>query len=354
MDALWEYLSSSRIMMVDDEAVNLKVLGKMLESKGYTNLIAVQDPRTVLPLYATSRPDLILLDINMPHLSGLEILDQLRALNDPLLPPVIMLTAQHGKEFILKSLESGARDYITKPFDMHELLARVRTMLEAYTAYRLMNAEKETLELMVRQRTSKLLETRMQIVQRLGRASEYRDNETGRHILRVSRTAVILAQSLGWNDQALENLLHAAPMHDVGKIGIPDAILLKPGKLEGAEWETMKTHTLIGAHILAGDDSELLRLAEEIALNHHEKWDGTGYPKGLAGEAIPVSGQIVAVSDVFDALTSTRPYKRRWTVDEAVDYIKTNRGTHFSPHLVDCFMEKLPQIMEVRNSLVDE
>ena len=353
MDAMQQSLKASRIMMVDDEAVNLKVLGKMLETQGYFDLVPVQDARTVVEVYRQRRPDLILLDLNMPHLDGYEVLAALKALADPLLPPIIMLTAQHGKDSVLRSLNNGARDYITKPFDMGELLARVGTMLEVRMAHRLVYAEKETLESMVRLRTEELLETRLQIVQRLGRASEYRDNETGRHIQRVSWTAVIIARSLGWTAQELENLLHAAPMHDIGKIGIPDTILLKPGKLNSAEWETMKTHTLIGAHILGGDDSELLRFAEEIALSHHEKWDGKGYPKGLAGEEIPVSGRIIAIIDVFDALTSARPYKERWPVEAAVRYIAEHRGTHFAPDLVDIFMEKLPEILAIREDLVD-
>ncbi len=353
MDMLSADLTASRIMVVDDEAVNLKVLGKMLRTQGYANLIVVQDSRTVIDLYKQEQPDLILLDLNMPFMTGFDVLAGLRALDDPLLPPIIMLTAQHGKEFLLKSLENGARDYITKPFDMAELLARVRTMLEVHLAHRLVFAEKETLENMVHRRTVELLETRLQIVQRLGRASEYRDNETGRHIQRVSRTAVIIARVLGWKTQELENLLHAAPMHDIGKIGIPDAILLRPGKLSGEEWSIMKTHTSIGAHILSGDDSDLLRLAEVIALSHHEKWDGTGYPAGLAGDAIPTSGMIVSISDVFDALTSERPYKKAWTVDAAVSYITENSGTHFAPNLVTIFLDQLPKILAVRDSLAD-
>jgi len=346
-------LKSSRIMIVDDEAVNLKVLTRMLESQGYLNIVPIQDSRKVIEEYQTARPDLILLDLNMPHFDGYEILAQLKDLGDPLLPPIVMLTAQHGREYMLQSLEKGARDYITKPFDLHELLARVHTMLEVQAAHSLVHAEKQNLEGMVRARTDELLETRLQIVQRLGRASEYRDNETGRHIVRVSRTAVIIARSLGWQTQELENLLHATPMHDLGKIGIPDSILLKPGKLQGEEWAIMKTHTTIGANILSGDTSVLLRLAEEIASSHHERWDGSGYPKGLQGDAIPESGLIVALTDVFDALTSERPYKKAWTEKEAVQYVTQNRGKHFSPRLVDIFIEELPKILEVRSSLAD-
>jgi putative two-component system response regulator len=346
-------LRSSRIMIVDDEAVNLKVLERMLESQGYLDIIAIQDSRNVIKQYQQAKPDLILLDLNMPYFDGHEILAQLKDLDDPLLPPIVLLTALHGRDVMLQSLEKGARDFITKPFDMAELLARVRNMLEVHAAHQFVHAEKLNLEDMVLSRTNELLETRLQIVQRLGRASEYRDNETGRHIVRVSRTAAMLARSLGWKSQDIENLLHATPMHDLGKIGIPDSILLKPGKLIGEEWEIMKTHTTIGANILGGDHSVLLRLAEEIALSHHERWDGKGYPIGLQGEAIPESGLIVALSDVFDALTSERPYKTAWTVDEAVHYLTQNRGKHFSPPLVDIFIQSLPEILEMRSSLAD-
>ncbi|OHD25972.1 MAG: two-component system response regulator [Spirochaetes bacterium GWB1_59_5] len=346
-------LTALRIMMIDDEAVNLKILGKMLEAHGYSNLVPIQDSRNVMDQYHQERPNLILLDLNMPNLDGYAILEQLKALDDKLLPPIVVLTAQHGRDFILRALDLGARDYITKPFDMGELLARVRTMLEVHLAHLMVFAEKETLEDMVQQRTSELRQTRLQIVRRLGRASEYRDNETGKHIMRVSETAGIIARVLGWKAHDLENLTHAAPMHDIGKIGIPDAILLKPGALEGEEWEIMKTHTTIGAHILTGDDSRLLRLAEEIALSHHEKWDGSGYPRGLVGAVIPESGLIVAIADVFDALCSKRPYKTAWHIEKAAAFIQEGRGTHFAPQLVDIFLEQLPRIKKVTTDLAD-
>jgi putative two-component system response regulator len=186
------------------------------------------------------------------------------------------------------------------------------------------------------------------VVQRLGRAAEYRDNETGFHILRMSHTTALLARHLGWDLEQCELLLHASPMHDIGKIGIPDSILLKPGVLDSAEWAIMKSHTLIGANILEGDGSELLTLAREIALTHHEKWDGSGYPNGLKGEAIPISGRMVAIADVFDALTSERPYKKAWSVEAALDYIRKNRGTHFDPNIVDLFLRLLPEILAIR------
>jgi len=339
----------ARILIVDDESVNLKLLDKMLSAQGYSNLVLVQDSRQVLEIYRQTRTDLILLDINMPHLDGFEVMEQLKALNDPLFPPVVILTAQHGQDFLLRALNSGARDFITKPFYCNELLARVRNMLDAQLMHRMLHDQKAVLDEMVQTRTAELRRTRLQVVQQLGRAAEYRDNETGNHILRMSHISALLAKSIGWNEADCELMLHASPMHDIGKIGIPDHILLKPDKLEPEEWEIMKSHAVIGANILEGDDSDLMKCAGEIALTHHEKWDGSGYPYGLSGEAIPLTGRIAALADVFDALTSARPYKKAWTLEAAVDLIKENRGIHFDPELVTVFLEQLPEILKIRD-----
>jgi putative two-component system response regulator len=340
---------TARILIVDDEPVNLKLLDKMLSGQGYTNLVLVQDPRQVEAVYRQQRTDLILLDINMPHLDGFGVMEQLKALDDPLFPPVVILTAQHGQDFLLRALNAGARDFITKPFDRNELLARVRNMLDAHLAHRLIYEQKDVLDEMVQVRTDELRRTRLQVVQRLSRAAEYRDNETGNHILRMSHISALLAKAIGWDEADCELMLHASPMHDIGKIGIPDHILLKPGKFEPDEWEIMKTHSTIGFHILDGDDSDLIVWASQIALTHHEKWDGSGYPQGLSGEAIPLAGRIAALADVFDALTSSRPYKKAWTVEAAVDLVKEKRGIHFDPDLVDVFLEQLPEILIIRD-----
>jgi len=346
-------LKLAHIMIVDDEAINIKLLEKMLGGSGYPNLTSIQDSRTVLALYEKVHPDLILLDLNMPFMDGFQVIQALKALDDPLLPPIIVLTAQKGREFLLRAFKSGARDYLTKPFDMGELLARVATMLELHFVHRYIYEQNQSLDALVRERTSELLRTRLQVVQKLGRASEFRDNETGKHIIRVSFTAALLAEKLGWGKAEGEILLHATPMHDLGKIGIPDAILLKPSKLDDAEWEIMKTHTAIGAHILEGEDSELLKIASEIAISHHERWDGSGYPRGLAGEDIPQSGRIVSLADVFDALTSSRPYKKAWTIEAATQYIIDNQGTHFDPALVRIFRDSLTEILAIRDAHAD-
>lgn len=341
-------LEHARIFLVDDEPANLKLLDKLLRVQGYRHLVPIQDSREVLPRYQEARPDLILLDINMPHLDGFEVMKQLQALKDPLLPPIVILTAQHGREHLMKSLMAGARDFIGKPFDRVELLMRVTNLLDAQLAHRMMHDQKAVLEEMVRLRTEALNQTRLQVVHRLGRAAEYRDNETGLHIVRMSQYAALLARSLGWNEPDCELMLHASPMHDVGKIGIPDAILLKPGKLDAAEWDIMKTHASIGADILDGGDSDLLRLAAQIALTHHEKWDGSGYPAGLKGAEIAQAGRIVAVADVFDALSSSRPYKKAWPLDEAQAFISEQSGSHFDPEVVRHFELRTAEILAIR------
>lgn len=341
-------IDQARIFCIDDEPVNLKLLSRMLGSEGYRDLTLIEDPRQVLTQYRTARPDLILLDINMPWLDGYQVMAQLRALGDPLLPPIVILTAQNDREFLIKALAEGARDFITKPFDRVELLMRVQNLLYAQLAHQFLHDQKTVLEDMVHARTEALNRTRLQVVQRLGRAAEYRDNETGLHIIRMSQFSTLLAKELGWSAADCELMLHASPMHDIGKIGIADAILLKPGKLTPAEWEIMKSHSAIGADILHESDSDLLGMARMIALHHHEKWDGSGYPHGLVGEAIPLPARIVAVTDVFDALTSKRPYKNPWSIDEAVRWMQDGTGSHFDPVVLAAFLNILPAILAIR------
>lgn len=341
-------LMSMPILAVDDEPTNLKLLQKMLGMEGYTDLVLLDKPSEVVEAYRRHRPGLILLDINMPQMDGYKVMAALKALEDPMLPPIIVLTAQSSQEFMLRAFKAGARDYVTKPFERAELMARVRNLLEACMAQRMAFEHRKMLQEMVRERTAKLHRTRLQVVRRLGRAAEYRDNETGNHILRMSKISALLAQRIGWCEEDCELMLHASPMHDIGKIGVPDHILLKPGKLTPEEWEIMKTHVDIGAEILADSDTDLLVLGRSIALSHHEKWDGTGYPNGLAGEAIPMEGRIAAMADVFDALTSVRPYKKAWPVEDAVAYVKDQSGRQFDPSLVPVFVDSLPEIMRIR------
>ncbi|SFR64958.1 putative two-component system response regulator [Marinobacter daqiaonensis] len=346
-------LHDQTIFVVDDEPVNLKLLERILSAEGYHRVVSIGDPLQVLPAYQEHRPALILLDLNMPGMNGFEVMQQLAARQDPLAPPVVILTAQHEQDSLLRALQHGARDYVTKPFDRRELLMRVRNFLEAHVAHRMALDQKAHLEVLVSERTRELQETRLEIIRRLGHAAEYRDEETGNHIIRMSKMCALLARKLGWSEARCDLILNASPMHDIGKIGIPDAILLKPGKLEPEEWETMKTHAEIGARLLAGNDSDLLSMAREIALSHHEKWDGSGYPAGLAGEDIPITGRIAALADVFDALTSERPYKRPWSLEDAVALIRDNRGKHFDPELVDLFLADVESFVAIKQAYRD-
>lgn len=346
-------IKSSKILVVDDEPANLRLVEKILQNAGYQYIELVSDSRKVVETYLQQESDLILLDLNMPYMDGYEVMQKLQALKQEVQAPVMVLTAQQAREFRIRALDLGARDFICKPFDQIELLARVRNLLEAHQFQQSLHARKGELERLVQERTRELHDTRLQIVRKLGRAAEFRDNETGNHIIRMSKIAALLAEAVGMSEYECDLLLNAAPMHDIGKIGIPDKILLKKGKFEPEEWEVMKTHTLIGADILAGDSSEVLKMAQSIALTHHEKWDGTGYPAGLAGEAIPVVGRITAIADVFDALTSERPYKHAWPLSQAVEYIRVNAGTHFDPFLAAKFLDLMPRIQQIINEYSD-
>lgn len=324
--------SRPTLLLVDDEPGNLQVLRHTLQDQ--YRLLFAKDGQAALDLVRSDRPDLILLDVMMPGLSGYEVCRHLK--RDPWTSaiPVVFVTALADVANEHTGLELGAVDYITKPFNPHIVRARVRTHLSLV-------------------RADELLETRLEVVQCLGRAAEFKDNETGRHVVRMSHYSQIVARALGYGEQTAQDLLHAAPMHDIGKIGIPDAVLLKPGKLTAEEWKIMRQHTVIGARILGDHPSGLLQLAASIALNHHEKWDGSGYPNGLAGEDIPHTARVVAVADVFDALTSVRPYKRAWSVSDAVELLREESGRHFDPEIVTAFLDCLPQILVVKERWAD-
>ena len=316
-----------RLLLVDDEPTNLQVLRHVLQAD-YRLLFATDGARA-LQVTREQLPQLILLDIMMPGMDGYAVCRALKA--DPATAgiPVIFITALNDSQDETAGFDVGAVDYITKPVSPPVVRARVRTHLSLV-------------------RMDELRETRLQIVQRLGRAAEYKDNETGMHVIRMSHFSQLLALAAGCSPAWAEDLLNAAPMHDVGKIGIPDAVLRKPGPLDADEWATMRRHPEIGVEIIGEHPSGVLQLAREIALAHHEKWDGSGYPRGLAGEAIPLSARIVAIADVFDALTTRRPYKEPWPVQDALDHIAAQAGKHFDPALVALFAPLLPQLLEIR------
>ncbi|PCI61669.1 MAG: two-component system response regulator [Gammaproteobacteria bacterium] len=346
-------LKKSPILVVDDQLINIRLLQKILTLKEYSNVIYTQDPTQVNNLHKKHQFDLILLDLDMPKLDGFGVMEQLNLLTDNNPPPILVLTAQHMQNYRQQALDNGARDYVTKPFDADELLSRVRNLLEVQLAHKYIHQQNELLEEKVQKRTKALIDTQFKIVQHLGRAAEYRDNETGLHVIRMSKMAVVIAKAFGMDDQQCKLLLYTAPMHDIGKIGIPDNILLKPGKLNKEEWEIMQTHAQIGADVLADDDSELIIMARQIALTHHEKWDGSGYPNQLKGENIPITGRICALADVFDALTSERPYKKAWTVNQTLDLIKQESGKHFEPKLVEILQKNLDKIIAIKQKYAE-
>jgi putative two-component system response regulator len=345
---------NANILLVDDQIINIKLLEKMLRQAGYSSIFSTTDARDVQTLYFDNEIDLILLDIRMPHMDGFEVMGQLQAAIEDDYLPVLVVTAELTSQTREKALGTGAKDFITKPFDQSEVLQRIHNMLEVRLLHKQIRLQNETLEQQVRKRTEQLEQSQLEIIKRLGRAAEYKDNETGNHILRMSHFAQTLAIAAGLSDEQANNILLAAPMHDIGKIGIPDNILLKPGKLDPEEWEIMKTHVTIGADLLDGTDVPLLIMARNIALTHHEKWDGTGYPQGLSGENIPIEGRICAICDVFDALTSQRPYKKAWPVEEAVAFLRGQKGKHFDPRLVDLFDQILQQILVYRAAHQDK
>lgn len=316
-----------KLLLVDDEPTNLQVLRQILQDD--YRLLFAKDGDKALELALQESPALILLDVMMPGMTGYEVCARLKAQAATAPIPVIFVTALAEVADEAHGFDVGAVDYITKPVSPAIVRARVRTHLSLV-------------------RAEELHETRLQIVQRLGLAAEYKDNETGLHVIRMSHYAQILARAAGYSEATADDLLNAAPMHDVGKIGIPDAILQKNGKLDSAEWEVMRQHAQIGADIIGEHPSGLLKMARIIALTHHEKWDGSGYPNGLQGETIPLEGRIVAIADVFDALTSVRPYKAAWSVDEAVAFLRQQSGSHFDPVLVELFLGQLPAILEVK------
>jgi len=321
-----------KLLLVDDEPANLQVLRQVLQDD--YRLLFARDGHKALELARAEAPQLILLDVMMPGLSGLDVCRTLKAQDATAGIPVIFVTALVEVADETQGFEAGAVDYISKPISPAIVRARVRNHLQLV-------------------RVETLRQTRLQIVLCLGRAAEYKDNETGWHVLRMSHYSRILALAYGFSEAEAEDLLHAAPMHDVGKIGIPDAVLQKPGPLDDREWEVMKRHPLIGAEILGTHHSGLLSMAQRIALAHHEKWDGSGYPQGLAGEDIPVEARIIAIADVFDALTSVRPYKVAWSVEQAVEHLRAQSGKHFDPRLVELFIEELPAMLEVRNRFLE-
>jgi putative two-component system response regulator len=340
------------ILVVDDIPTNIRILERKLLKENYT-IISANSGKAALEMVEKNEPDLILLDVMMPHMSGFEVCKILKSNPKTKSIPIIFLTARVESEAIVTGLNAGAVDYVAKPFNHAELLSRIKTHTE-------LKRLQDNLEQAVEDRTKKLNNALNELhmahnetIQRLARAADYRDNETGMHILRMGHYSRILGKALGMSDEESVALQNASVVHDIGKIGIPDHILLKPGRLDKEEFDIMKTHSAIGAELLSGIDSDLCRLAEIIALTHHEKWNGKGYPKGLSGTDIPVEGRIAAVADVFDALTSERPYKSAWSVEDAINLLIEEKGQHFDAEIVDLFLENIPEILKIKSRFAE-
>lgn len=330
-------LSSMKILLVDDEETLLVILKGILQRAGYTQVVTLSDPRQTVQRYLDDRPDLIVLDQHMPQRDGLQVIEDLA----PYLPeyfPILMLTGDERTELKETALSSGAKDFLVKPINPVEVRLRIRNLLEARYFHLQLSKSNEGLEDLVLQRTRQLEAAQVEMLIRLAKAAEFRDDDSGEHTWRVAHTCALIAQELSLPRERVELLLRAARLHDVGKIVIPDGILLRPGSLTPAEFEVVKGHTTAGAQLLSGGRSPLMKLAETIALTHHERWDGTGYPAGLLGDAIPLESRILAVADTFDALTHDRIHRAAVSPDRAVNVIRDNAGRQFDPRVVDAFL----------------
>lgn len=341
---------AARILAIDDQIQNVNIIDRLLRRAGFEQIFTTTEPTQAATLFERHQPDLVLLDLHMPDLDGFGVLEQL----GPMLPPdgylpIVFITADADAHLKKRALSMGAKDFVNKPFDATEMVLRIRNLLEARFLYLVLQEQNEQLERRVRERTEELEQAQLEILHRLSRAADFRDDDTMQHTERVGRLSAALARELGMDDEDVELLRLAAPLHDLGKIALPDSILHKGGGLNDDEFAIVKTHTRIGARLLSGSTHPLLQMAEEIARTHHEQWDGSGYLEGLHGDSIPLVSRIVAVADVFDALTHARAYKKSWPLAEVVDELKRQRGRQFDPAVVDALMKLVE-----RGELTDE
>ncbi len=336
-------LTDMRVLIVDDNAANVELLEQILEQAGYTDLVSTQDPRSVQHLCVSTSPDLVLLDLHMPDRSGFEVMADLRdLLREPENLPILVVTADAAHSARRRALSLGARDFISKPLDNAELLLRVRNLLQMRNLQKELRSRNDVLTDAVRARTVELEHARLESLHVLAATVEYGDQGSFQHTQRVGRAAALIAEALELSDTTVTMIRDAAPLHDIGKVGVPESIRLKPGRLTDEEFAIMKSHVEIGANILAPASSPLLRAAADIARTHHEHWDGGGYLEGLAHEDIPLTGRITAVADVFDALTHARTYKEAWDIDRALAEIGAQAGRQFDARVVDAFMKLNP------------
>ncbi|MCL5062651.1 MAG: response regulator [Nitrospirae bacterium] len=342
------------VYVADDVPTNIELVEAVFRNDSNIVIRKAGDGKELLEsMEKDGLPDLIVLDLMMPVMDGFDVLKKLKDERERNYFPIIVLSALTDKQSIINALSLGADDYVTKPFFVEELKARVYNMLKLKERDEFLNTSLDVMESNLLEKLQMLEHTQLEIIIRLGKASEFRDDETGRHIERISNYVNLIAEEIGMNHEQSMMMRYASPMHDVGKIGIPDGVLLKPGKLTEDEFKIIKLHTVIGGKILSGTTLPLLELAREIALSHHERWDGNGYPLGLKEKDIPRSGRIVAITDVFDALTSDRIYKAAWPIEKALDYTKDQRGKQFDPDVVDAFFNVVDNIIQIKKAKAD-
>ena len=340
-------LDTPRILAADDDAGALRVLERILARAGFAEVRTTLDGLEVPALFRQFAPDLVVLDLHMGEVEGTDVIRSLR----PMIPegsylPILVVSGDLTREARIGALAEGAVDFISKPYAVEEVLLRVRNHLHTRSLHLSVAGQNRELERKVQERTHELEETAWEVLERLARAAELRDDDTGLHTRRVAELSARIAAAMGLPEAEVEMIRRTAPLHDVGKIGIPDGVLLKPGTLNDGEWALMKRHTAIGAQILSAGRSEMVRMAEAIALGHHERWDGGGYPQAVSGDAIPLCARIVALADVYDALSSDRPYRPAWPRDRVLAEIAAGRGTHFDPAVVDAFLAHVAPGME--------
>lgn len=341
------------VVIVDDTPLNLTLMDMLVGRVGGCQAMCFADPVAALAWCADNEPDLIIVDYMMPGVDGLEFIRRIRARRDHDDLPILMVTASHERRTRYEALECGANDFLTKPIDPHEFEPRVRNMLKLRQAHLATLDRAASLAEAVRVATAEIQDRERETITRLARAAEFRDPETGAHIQRMAHYSALIARRLGQDEGHVAAILQAAPMHDVGKLGIPDYILLKAGRLTHEEFAVMKRHPVIGHDILKDSASRVVQVGAVIALSHHEKFDGSGYPNGLSGTDIPLEGRIVAVADVFDALTSERPYKRAWPMEQAISLLRIGRGTHFDPDCIDAFLRAWKDVVEIHKRFQD-